>query len=76
MDLAARQAIVEIEGKEPASLEAYTSPETNQYACMVDCICKKLNLTTLKYQNIHDMLEAIGIGAQNICTYCWNGKGE
>lgn len=76
MDLVARRAIVEIEGKEPPSLEEYTKPETEKYGCMVDCICKKLNLTTLKYQNIHDMLDAIGIGSDNICTHCWNGRGE
>jgi amidophosphoribosyltransferase len=74
MDLAARQAIVELEGKEPENLDAYCDPSTKKYQCMVDCICKRLNLTTLKYQNIHDMLDAIGIGEENICTYCWTGK--
>jgi amidophosphoribosyltransferase len=76
MDLAARQAIAQIEGTESAPLDPYSDPATEKYNCMVDCICKKLNLTTLKYQNIHDMLDAIGIGADKICTYCWNGKGE
>lgn len=76
MELAARKVIVELEGKEPVDLDAYCDPSTEQYNRMVNCICRKLNLTSLKYQNIHDMLEAIGIGAENICTYCWNGKGE
>ena len=74
MDLAARQAIIKLEGKEPDSLDAYCDPATEQYNCMVECIGKRLNLTTLKYQNIHDMIDAIGIGKDKICTYCWNGK--
>lgn len=74
MDLAARQAIIKLEGKEPDSLDAYCDPATEQYNCMVECIGKRLNLSTLKYQNIHDMIDAIGIGKDKICTYCWNGK--
>ncbi|MFX4262453.1 amidophosphoribosyltransferase [Pelotomaculum propionicicum] len=74
MDLAARQAIIELEGKEPESIAEYCDPSTEQYNCMVDCICKRLNFSTLKYQNIHDMVDAIGIGREKICTYCWNGK--
>lgn len=74
MDLAARQAIIELEGKMPESLDAYCDPDTEQYKNMVDCIAKKLNFSTLKYQNIHDMIDAIGIDREKICTYCWNGK--
>jgi amidophosphoribosyltransferase len=74
MDLAARQAIIKLEGKEPESLDAYCDPATEQYSCMVDYISKRLNLSTLKYQNIHDMIDAIGIGKDKLCTYCWTGK--
>jgi amidophosphoribosyltransferase len=75
MDLIARQAIIELEGgKEPESLQEYADPENEKYGCMLECIKKKLNFSTLKFQNIHDMIEAIGIGKENICTYCWNGK--
>ncbi|MDD3269082.1 MAG: amidophosphoribosyltransferase [Syntrophomonadaceae bacterium] len=74
MDLAARQAIIELEGKEPESLDAYCDPANEKYTCMVNCISKRLSFSTLKYQNLHDMLDAIGIGKDKICTYCWNGK--
>ncbi|AGL03436.1 amidophosphoribosyltransferase [Desulfoscipio gibsoniae] len=75
MDLVARQAIIEIEGKEPESFEAYCDPTNEKYNCMVNSIRKILNFSTLKYQNLHDMLDAIGINKDKICTYCWNGKG-
>jgi len=74
MDLAARQAIIELEGKEPESLDNYCDPANEKYHCMVDCICKRLDFSSLKYQNLHDMIEAIGIEPDKICTYCWNGK--
>jgi amidophosphoribosyltransferase len=74
MDLVTRQAIIELEGKKPDSFDEYCDPTTEKHHCMVDCIRKKLNFSTLKFQNIHDMLDAIGIGANKLCTYCWNGK--
>lgn len=74
MDLAARQAIIELEGKEPDSLDMYCDPHNEKYNCMVECIGKRLNFSSLKYQNLHDMIDAIGIGKDKICTYCWNGK--
>ena len=74
MDLAARQAIIELEGKEPESFDSYCDPATEKYNCMLHCIRKRLNFSSLRYQNIHDMIDAIGIGKDKICTYCWNGK--
>lgn len=74
MDLAARQAIIDLEGKEPDSFDDYCDPSNEKYHAMVNCICQRLNFSSLRYQNIHDMIEAIGIGKEKICTYCWNGK--
>lgn len=64
-----------LEGKMPEHLDKYSDPASEQYNSMVDYIGKTLDFSTLKYQNIHDMIDAIGIGAENVCTYCWNGKG-
>ncbi|MDD4802857.1 MAG: amidophosphoribosyltransferase [Syntrophomonas sp.] len=75
MDLVARQAIIKLEGKEPESFDEYCDPDHEKYNCMVSCIGKILNFSTLKYQKITDMLDAIGIDKEKICTYCWNGKG-
>ena len=41
---------------------------------MIEWIRKYLNITTLKYQTLDDMIEAIGLPKENLCTYCWNGK--
>lgn len=76
MDLITRRVIEELEGKNADNmLELYHDPTTPQYARMLDEISRRLNFTSLKYQKLDDMLDAIGIDKESICTYCWNGKG-
>jgi amidophosphoribosyltransferase len=74
MDLVARQAISAIEGHLPENIEEYCDPTTEKYRQMTEWVGKYLNLTTFKYQNIHDMLDAIGIEPCKVCTHCWTGK--
>lgn len=74
LDLIARRAIVDMEGKEPDSFSEYCDPANEKYNCLVERIQKLLNFSGLKYQNLNDMLDAIGIDRDKICTYCWNGK--
>ena len=33
-----------------------------------------LGVTTLRYQTIDDMIKAIGLPREKLCTYCWNGE--
>ncbi|MFH0945127.1 MAG: amidophosphoribosyltransferase [Planctomycetota bacterium] len=73
LDLAARKAILEIEGNADKRLDEYSNPSTDRYAEMVDVICKHLGLSSLAYQNLGDMVEAIGLPSEKLCTYCWNG---
>jgi len=74
MDLAARQAISELEGDSPLNLCEYTDPDGPKYHAMVERIRRRMNLTTLKYQRLEDLVEAIGLPRENLCTYCWNGS--
>ncbi len=41
---------------------------------MVEEIRKELNFTSLRYNRLDDMLEAVGIDKCKLCTYCWDGK--
>jgi len=75
MDLAGRWAIQELEGKADLDLSEFVDPESENYKAMVDHIRKRLGLTTLRYQTISDMLEAISLPKEKVCTYCWNGVG-
>ena len=75
-ELAARKAIAELEGTEdltPEILAKYQVFGSKEYLAMVNVIRKKLNFTTLKFQQLEKLQDAIGIPRENLCTYCWNG---
>ena len=77
MDLITRRTIAELEGTDEVSdetVQKYSDFTTPEYKKMTEIICKKLNFTSLRYQSLEGMLEAIGIDKDNVCTYCWNGK--
>ena len=40
---------------------------------MTDWIAKELKLTSLKYQRLDDLVTAIGLPKEKLCTYCWDG---
>lgn len=71
-ELATRKAIREIEGYSPEDVSRYNNPDTEEYGQMVDVIRKKLNLTTLKFQRLEDLVEAIGLPKEKLCTHCWD----
>jgi amidophosphoribosyltransferase len=73
-ELAARRAIKAIEGKEPKDVSAYLDENSCGYKKMVDWIVKDLGATSLKYQKLCDMIEAIGLPKEKLCLYCWIGK--
>ena len=75
LDLAARRAIREIEGRDGKNLKAYVREDSEPYKAMVETIRTRLGLTTLRYQRLADLLEAIGLPQDKVCTYCWNGMG-
>ena len=73
LNLAARKAIKEIEGVDGKDLDEYSTEGSEKYEGMIKQISKRLKLTTLKYQKLEDLVEAIGLPKEKICTYCWDG---
>jgi amidophosphoribosyltransferase len=41
----------------------------------VECIREKLNITTLKFNTVEDLINAIGLPKECVCTHCYNGSG-
>ena len=75
MDLLARRVVQELEGDEGQNhLEEYADGTTERGGCLLRAICQKFGFTSLGYQSIDGLLEAIGIDRSKICTYCWTGK--
>ncbi|MGQ9575434.1 MAG: hypothetical protein ACUVUC_08950 [Thermoguttaceae bacterium] len=73
LDLAARKAIKELEGDAEVPVREYADPDSPRYAAMVEQIRQRLQLTTLKYQKLADLVASIGLPKQKLCTYCWDG---
>lgn len=75
-ELAARRAIREIEGEGRLTeelLARYADPSGDEHRGMVESIRRRLSITSLRYQRLPDMIEAIGLPAEHLCTYCWSG---
>jgi amidophosphoribosyltransferase len=73
MDLAGRKAIKEIENEKQPDLDRYADAATPEYRAMVEIIKRKMGITTLEYQKLPDMVKAIGLPKEKLCTYCWDG---
>ena len=73
-ELAARRAIRGIEGKDIEDVSAYLDPTSEKYARMVEWIRRELGATTLVYQTIEDMIQAIGLPREKLCLHCWIGE--
>ncbi len=74
-DLITRRYIREQEGaNEEKNIEKYQDPDSPEYKGMVEYIRKNLGLTSLAYQRLDDLVAAIGLPKNRICTYCFDGK--
>jgi amidophosphoribosyltransferase len=73
LDLAGRKAIKAIEGRDDVHLEEYAKAGSEKNRAMVEQIRKTLGMTSLKYQTISDLVDAIGLPKERLCTHCWDG---
>ncbi len=75
MELITRRTIVALEGEEGLNhLEEYADANTERGKKMREAICKEMHFSTLEFQSLDGLIEAIGIDKCKLCTYCWNGK--
>ncbi len=76
MELIARQVIAEEEGAQVdhTILEDYANPDSDRYHRMLERLRKIQGFTSLAYNRLDDMLDAVGIPKEKLCTYCWNGR--
>jgi amidophosphoribosyltransferase len=74
--LAARRTIREIEGRDEVDLAPYTDEDSDRYREMVHRVQQKLGLTSLRYQAMEDMVTAIGLPKEKLCTHCWDASSK
>lgn len=71
-ELIARKTAQEIDG-EKTDMYAFVDPDGEKYNQMVERIRHRLGLSSLAFQRLDDMLAALGLPKNRVCTYCWDG---
>lgn len=74
MELITRRVIEELEGDPDKNLEAYATTGSPEYEKMVDRIREQLNITSLKFNPIENVVKAIGLPKCKLCTHCFDGS--
>ncbi len=74
LELITRRVIEELEGCHDKNLEAYATAGSPEYEHMVEEIRRRLKLTTLRFSTIKDIVNAIGLPKERICTHCFDGS--
>ena len=75
LELASRKAIKQLEGDE-TNYKEYADPKSEKYRLMVEQIAKNLGIDSLIYQDLGDLVEAIGLPKEKLCTHCWDGSSH
>jgi amidophosphoribosyltransferase len=76
LDLAGRKAIFELEGTDKVCLEEYARSGSEKNLAMVEKIRQRLGLTSLKFQDLDDLVQSIGLPKHKLCTHCWDGSSR
>ena len=76
-DLYARRIIRDMEGTDNLTDETcmkYINPDGEKHKEMVEIMRKHLQLTSLKFQRLDDLVAAIGLPKYELCTHCWDNS--
>ncbi|MBS7410231.1 MAG: amidophosphoribosyltransferase, partial [Muribaculaceae bacterium] len=76
MELITRRIIRDFEGDDSKDLDKYATEGTEQYNRMVEEIRRRLGLTSLKFNTISTLVNAIGLPKCKLCTHCFDGSGK
>ncbi|MDR2969512.1 MAG: amidophosphoribosyltransferase [Tannerellaceae bacterium] len=73
LELIARRIIKELEGDDTKNLDKYATTGSEHYNTMIERIREKLNITTLRFNTVEDLISSIGLPEECVCTHCYNG---
>lgn len=76
LDLAGRKVVNELENGKDIDLSPYATAGSDKNHRMVDGIRRDLKLISLKYQRLDDLVEAIGLPKERLCTHCRDGSSH
>ena len=78
-DLYTRRVIRDMEGTSELSeeiLQEYVDCNSAKHKEMVNIMCKNMQLTSLKFQRLEDLVAAIGLPKCKLCTHCWDNSSN
>lgn len=76
-DLYTRRIIRDLECTDNVTDEMcmeYANPDSPKHQEMIETMRKHLQLTSLKFQRLDDLVEAIGLPKCDLCTHCWDNS--
>ena len=76
-DLFTRRVIRDLEGTSDLTaeiLKPYTAPDSDKYKKMLEVMAQHLQLDSLKFQRLEDIVKAIGLPKEELCTHCWDNS--
>lgn len=74
LELATHKAVRELENKEGVDMKEYSDCNSEKYRAMVEKIRENLDLTSLSFQKLDDLVEAIGLSKEKLCTHCFDNS--
>ena len=76
MELITRRIIKDLEGDENKNLDKYAQTDSPEYKKMVSVIAERFGLTSLKFNTLEILIEAIGLPKCKVCTHCFDGSSH
>lgn len=76
LELITRRIIKELEGDENKNLEKYATTDSPEYKKMVSIIAERFGLSSLKFNTLETLVEAIGLPKCKVCTHCFDGSSH
>lgn len=76
-DLYTRRIIRDMEGTDKLTdqiLTQYVDPDSEKYKEMVRLMSTHLQLTSLKFQRLDQIVNSIGLPKDQLCTHCWDNS--
>jgi amidophosphoribosyltransferase len=73
LELATRKAVMQLEGR-IKNMDKYSVNGSGHYNAMVEKIAENMGIDSLIYQDMDDMVAAIGLPRDKICTHCWDNS--
>ena len=74
LELISRRFILRNEGAHDKNLGKYVRNDTAEYAAMVEYIRNEVNVASLKFNTLDNLVASIGLPKDMICTHCFDGS--